>query len=174
MHKKEALKCIFITSISHVRRTSLTDKDTDTRTMAWVWPSVCGKWPHKSGGSPASAAVPGGAGGLRSHIPSWWLLAPLPPISSPTVLHFPSSSISIPPHPSLLLFLLPLCLTFLLPTHPLLSPIPASFHVSISLIKIHCGVSAVSCIYSSSCFPSDEMEQSMDAVLPVNQAPHGQ
>lgn len=92
-----------------------------SRRKAWVWPPVCIKRPHKSGGAQPMQLFPRGMGALRSHLPSWWLLAQLPAINSPTVLYFPSSSISLPPHPSWLSFLQPVCLPFLLPAPP---PIP--------------------------------------------------
>lgn len=110
-HTQKITKCIFIKGdkhahnvyATHIERNKHVGKEHHmSRRKAWVWPSVCTKWPRKSGGSPAPAAVPGR---LRSHPFSWQLPARLPSFNSPPLSYIcPPSSISHPPPLSLLSF----------------------------------------------------------------------
>lgn len=139
IHTQKISECIFITGdkhahnvyVTHIQRNKHTGKAHHMyRRKAWVWPSVCTKWAHKSGGSPAPAAVPGR---LRSHPFSWWLPARLPSFNSP---HCPT--FALPPQLAILR-LGPYCPSptpppcpYLLPTPPLilhpLPPSPSCFH----------------------------------------------
>lgn len=139
IHTQKISECIFITGdkhahnvyVTHIQRNKHTGKAHHMyRRKAWVWPSVCTKWSHKSGGSPAPAAVPGR---LRSHPFSWWLPARLPSFNSP---HCPT--FALPPQLAILR-LGPYCPSptpppcpYLLPRpslilHPL-PPSPSCFH----------------------------------------------
>lgn len=114
------------------RCSSLTDKETHTRNVTCLEGRPgCGPLSAVSGLVNQVGARPLQQQlfprGLRSHAFSWWLLAQLQSFNSPTVLHLPSPSISLPPPPSLLSFLHRLCLPYLLPTsHLILCPCPTS------------------------------------------------
>lgn len=98
--------------------------------------------------------VEGGWGVSRSVPFSWWLLTPLPSISSPptppppplSCIYPPPQSAFPPPFVLTVLSTIPFRIHFLLPpttTHIFPPSLPPSLPASISLIKIHSGVTAV-------------------------------